>query len=52
MRWLWWNYIVVDHANDLVVVTRWMEDSKMGEFMNGNNQFQTKLLKINNLLLK
>tara|TARA_R110002124_G_scaffold91569_4_gene233069 strand:- start:684 stop:1826 length:1143 start_codon:yes stop_codon:yes gene_type:complete len=28
------NYIVVDQANDLVVVTRWMEDSKMGEFMN------------------
>jgi hypothetical protein len=23
------NYIVVDDANDLVVVTRWMEDSKM-----------------------
>jgi CubicO group peptidase (beta-lactamase class C family) len=27
------NYIVIDHANDLVVVTRWMDDSKMGEFM-------------------
>jgi CubicO group peptidase (beta-lactamase class C family) len=27
------NYIVVDNANDLVVVTRWMDDSKMGEFM-------------------
>jgi hypothetical protein len=25
MRWLWWNYIVVDQANDLVVVTRWMD---------------------------
>ena len=28
------NYIVIDNANDLVVVTRWMDDSKMGEFMN------------------
>lgn len=28
------NYIVIDDANDLVVVTRWMDDSKMGEFMN------------------
>jgi CubicO group peptidase (beta-lactamase class C family) len=27
------NYIVIDHENDLVVVTRWMDDSKMGEFM-------------------
>ncbi len=27
------NYIVVDNANDLVVVTRWMDDSKMGAFM-------------------
>lgn len=27
------NYIVIDNANDLVVVTRWMDDSKMGEFM-------------------
>lgn len=28
------NYIVIDHANDLVVVTRWMDDSQMGAFMN------------------
>jgi len=27
------NYIVIDHAHDLVVVTRWMDDSKMGAFM-------------------
>lgn len=27
------NYIVIDIENDLVVVTRWMDDSKMGEFM-------------------
>jgi CubicO group peptidase (beta-lactamase class C family) len=27
------NYIVVDQENDLVVVTRWLEPSKMGEFM-------------------
>ena len=27
------NYIVIDQANDLVVVTRWMDDNKMGEFM-------------------
>ena len=27
------NYIVVDNEHDLVVVTRWMDDSKMGEFM-------------------
>jgi hypothetical protein len=27
------NYIVIDNANDLVVVTRWMDDSKMGDFM-------------------
>jgi CubicO group peptidase (beta-lactamase class C family) len=27
------NYIVIDNANNLVVVTRWMDDSKMGEFM-------------------
>ena len=27
------NYIVVDQKNDLVVVTRWMDNSKMGEFM-------------------
>ncbi len=28
------NYIVIDHANDLVVVTRWMDDSQMGAFIN------------------
>lgn len=28
------NYIAIDNANDLVVVTRWIDDSKMGEFMN------------------
>lgn len=28
------NYIVIDVENDLVVVTRWMDDDKMGEFMN------------------
>ncbi|MFO7826069.1 MAG: serine hydrolase [Cyclobacterium sp.] len=27
------NYIVIDQEHDLVVVTRWMDDSKMGEFM-------------------
>jgi hypothetical protein len=27
------NYIVIDNANDPVVVTRWMDDSKMGDFM-------------------
>ena len=27
------NYIVIDNEHDLVVVTRWMDDSKMGEFM-------------------
>ena len=27
------NYIVVDSENDLVVVARWLEPSKMGEFM-------------------
>jgi CubicO group peptidase (beta-lactamase class C family) len=28
------NYIVVDNEHDLVVVARWMDDSKMGDFMN------------------
>lgn len=28
------NYIVIDRAKDLVVVTRWLEPSKMEEFMN------------------
>ena len=27
------NFIVVDQKNDLVIVTRWLEPSKMGEFM-------------------
>lgn len=27
------NYIVVDEEHDIVVVTRWMDDSKMGELM-------------------
>lgn len=27
------NYIVIDHAHDLVVVTRWMDDGKIGELM-------------------
>lgn len=27
------NYIVVDNEHDLVVVTRWIDDSKMGDFM-------------------
>lgn len=27
------NYIVIDEANDIVVVTRWMDDSKMGELI-------------------
>ncbi len=28
------NYIVIDNEHDLVVVTRWIDDSKMGNFMN------------------
>lgn len=27
------NYIIIDNENDLVVVTRWLEPSKLGEFM-------------------
>lgn len=27
------NYIVIDEANDIVVVARWMDDSKMGDLM-------------------
>ena len=27
------NYIIVDHANDLVVVTRWLEPSRLVEFL-------------------
>jgi hypothetical protein len=30
------------YANDLVIVTRWMEDSKNGEFMKLVNQSFTK----------
>lgn len=28
------NYIVIDNEHDIVVVTRWMDDSKMNDFMN------------------
>ena len=28
------NYIVVDNEHDLVIVVRWINDSKMGDFMN------------------
>lgn len=28
------NYIVIDNEHDLVVVARWIDDSKMGDFMN------------------
>lgn len=28
------NYIVIDNEHDLVVVTRWIDESKMGDFMN------------------
>jgi CubicO group peptidase (beta-lactamase class C family) len=28
------NYIIVDNEHDLVVVARWMDDSKMGDLMN------------------
>ena len=28
------NYIVIDNDHDIVVVARWMDDSKMGDFMN------------------
>ena len=27
------NFIIVDRKNDLVVVTRWLEPRKIGEFM-------------------
>jgi CubicO group peptidase (beta-lactamase class C family) len=27
------NYIVIDNEHDLVIVTRWIDDSKMGDFM-------------------
>ncbi|MBT8291920.1 MAG: serine hydrolase, partial [Eudoraea sp.] len=27
------NFIVIDKANNLVVVTRWLEPSKIGDFM-------------------
>ena len=27
------NYIVIDQENDLVIVTRWLEPSKLGEFV-------------------
>lgn len=41
------NYIVIDNENDLVVVTRWMDDSKMGEFMNLVEQSITNQSKLN-----
>lgn len=28
------NYIVIDNEHDLIVVTRWMDDSKMGDLIN------------------
>jgi CubicO group peptidase (beta-lactamase class C family) len=28
------NYVVVDNEHDLVIVVRWINDSKMGDFMN------------------
>lgn len=28
------NYIVADNEHDLVIVVRWMDDSKMSDFMN------------------
>ncbi len=28
------NYIVIDNEHDLVVVTRWIDAGKMGNFMN------------------
>ncbi|MGK0494972.1 MAG: CubicO group peptidase (beta-lactamase class C family) [Maribacter sp.] len=31
------NFIVIDKENDMVVVTRWLEPSKIGEFMNKVN---------------
>ncbi|MEH6406319.1 MAG: serine hydrolase [Leeuwenhoekiella sp.] len=27
------NFIIIDEANDLVIVTRWLEPSKVGDFM-------------------
>lgn len=32
------NFIVIDKENDLVVVTRWLEPSKIGEFMTKVNE--------------
>ena len=28
------NYIVIDNEHDLVVITRWIDDNKMGDFLN------------------
>ena len=39
------NYIVIDQANDLVIVTRWMDDAKMGEFMKLVEQSLVKVSK-------
>ncbi len=36
------NFIVVDNEHDLVVVARWMDESKMGDFMNLVEQSITK----------
>jgi hypothetical protein len=27
------NYIIIDQEHDMVVVTRWLEPSKLGEFL-------------------
>lgn len=40
------NYIVIDTKNDLVVVTRWMDNSKMGEFMSLVEQSITQTSKV------
>ncbi len=39
------NYIVIDNEHDLVVVTRWMDDDKMNDFMNLVEQSATNKLK-------
>jgi CubicO group peptidase (beta-lactamase class C family) len=36
------NYIVVDNEHDLLIVTRWMDDSKMGSFVKLVEQSITK----------
>ena len=27
------NYIVIDEKNDIVIVTRWLEPSRLGDFL-------------------